>query len=110
MAAGLTGQTPACMQEQDAQIDNISMKQNLLALLLLSSAAHLSSLLGADNPALDGPAQIFDITKIQHVIVIYQENWSFDGLYARFPNAKGYAFDQIVKQTVTGLTNLDHLQ
>src|SRR5579872_880560 len=27
--------------------------------------------------------------KIEHVIVIYQENWSFDGLYAKFPGANG---------------------
>jgi phospholipase C len=26
---------------------------------------------------------------IQHVIVIYQENWSFDGLYGSFPGANG---------------------
>lgn len=28
--------------------------------------------------------------KINHVIVIYQENWSFDGLYGNFPGANGY--------------------
>lgn len=27
--------------------------------------------------------------KIQHIIVIYQENWSFDALYAKFPGAEG---------------------
>jgi acid phosphatase len=27
--------------------------------------------------------------KIDHIIVIYQENWSFDGLFAYFPNADG---------------------
>ena len=26
---------------------------------------------------------------INHIIVIYQENWSFDGLYGRFPGANG---------------------
>jgi phospholipase C len=29
--------------------------------------------------------------KINHVIVIYQENWSFDGLYGKFPGANGIA-------------------
>ena len=29
--------------------------------------------------------------KIKHVIVIYQENWSFDGLYGSFPGAEGVA-------------------
>src|SRR5580692_5471698 len=27
--------------------------------------------------------------RVQHVIVIYQENWSFDGLYGKFPGADG---------------------
>ncbi|HEY0583064.1 MAG TPA: alkaline phosphatase family protein, partial [Chloroflexota bacterium] len=30
--------------------------------------------------------------KINHVVVIYQENWSFDSLYGKFPGANG--FDQ----------------
>ncbi|HUJ16756.1 MAG TPA: alkaline phosphatase family protein [Nitrospirota bacterium] len=30
-------------------------------------------------------------SKINHVIVIYQENWSFDGLYGKFPGANGLA-------------------
>jgi acid phosphatase len=29
--------------------------------------------------------------KIRHVVVIYQENWSFDGLYGSFPGANGIA-------------------
>jgi len=29
------------------------------------------------------------IAKIDHWIVIYQENWSFDGLYGNFPDADG---------------------
>jgi phospholipase C len=28
--------------------------------------------------------------RIQHIIVIYQENWSFDSLYGQFPGANGY--------------------
>jgi phospholipase C len=36
-------------------------------------------------------AQPAEIGKIQHVIVIYQENWSFDGLYGKFPGADGIA-------------------
>jgi phospholipase C len=32
------------------------------------------------------------LKKIQHIIVIYQENWSFDSLYGKFPGAIG--FDQ----------------
>src|SRR6202047_1792685 len=36
-------------------------------------------------------AQPAGLEKIQHVIVIYQENWSFDGLYGRVPGADGIA-------------------
>ena len=31
------------------------------------------------------------LTAIEHVIVIYQENWSFDGLFGKFPGANGLA-------------------
>lgn len=31
------------------------------------------------------------LTNFDHIIVIYQENWSFDGLYGHFPNARGIA-------------------
>ncbi len=30
-----------------------------------------------------------DYSKIKHIILIYQENWSFDGLYGKFPGADG---------------------
>ena len=30
-------------------------------------------------------AQSAGLEKIEHVIVIYEENWSFDGLYGKFP-------------------------
>jgi phospholipase C len=29
--------------------------------------------------------------RVNHIIVIYQENWSFDGLYGKFPGADGIA-------------------
>jgi phospholipase C len=32
------------------------------------------------------------VKKINHIIVIYQENWSFDSLYGQYPGANGYAF------------------
>ncbi|HEY0798403.1 MAG TPA: acid phosphatase [Candidatus Baltobacteraceae bacterium] len=52
-------------------------------------------------------------TAIKHVIVIYQENWSFDGLYGNFPGANGLAnataagtipqFDKFTKAAITAL-------
>ncbi len=35
--------------------------------------------------------QIAAAEKIKHLIVIFQENWSFDGLYGSFPGANGIA-------------------
>jgi phospholipase C len=32
-----------------------------------------------------------NLKSIKHIIVIYQENWSFDSLYGQFPGADGYA-------------------
>src|SRR3954467_6190346 len=34
-------------------------------------------------------AQTRGLERINHVIVIYQENWSFDSLYGHFPGANG---------------------
>lgn len=33
------------------------------------------------------------LQRLRHIIVIYQENWSFDSLYGQFPGASGYAYD-----------------
>ena len=33
-------------------------------------------------------AQTTGLDAIQHVVVIYQENWSFDGLYGKLPGAR----------------------
>lgn len=54
-----------------------------LPLLLHAAARHKHS-----TPPSDFAAQI---KRVGHVIVIYQENWSFDGLFGRFPGANGLA-------------------
>jgi acid phosphatase len=43
-----------------------------------------------------------DLAAIDHFIVIYQENWSFDGLYGNFPGANG-----IANASPTALTQLN---
>lgn len=50
----------------------------IAVLLLFASLAH-------------GAEQARPIDQIKHVIVIYLENWSFDGLFGRFPGATGIA-------------------
>jgi len=38
------------------------------------------------------PASAQDsLDRVNHIIVIYQENWSFDSLYGKFPGANGFA-------------------
>ncbi len=32
------------------------------------------------------------LQRLRHIIVIYQENWSFGSLYGQFPGASGYAY------------------
>jgi acid phosphatase len=41
------------------------------------------------GPASLSFAQTSGLQKINHVVVIYQENWSFDSLYGHFPGANG---------------------
>ena len=61
------------------------MRRMRVALTVLftiaSGIAGLQSLVAAQG----------SISQINHVIVIYQENWSFDGLYGKFPGANGIA-------------------
>jgi phospholipase C len=38
-----------------------------------------------------GPPGAQGLAQIDHFVVIYQENWSFDGLYGSFPGANGLA-------------------
>jgi phospholipase C len=41
------------------------------------------------GPASQSFAQTGGLQKINHIVVIYQENWSFDSLYGHFPGANG---------------------
>src|SRR6266446_7906547 len=55
------------------------------ALLLVTGC---TAPLPADSRSVGQPS---GFEKIQHLIVIYQENWSFDSLYGKFPGADGIA-------------------
>jgi antirestriction protein ArdC len=59
---------------------------------LLAMTADLLAQNQATGPAAGRVlAQTTGLDAIQHVIVIYQENWSFDGLYGKFSGADGIA-------------------
>src|ERR1700756_1660013 len=55
---------------------------------LFSVLAALVTIVASTFPAV---AANDGITKINHVVVIYQENRSFDSLYGNFPGANGLA-------------------
>ena len=58
----------------------------------LLAAAGLIALTGLAPLSHSAAAQTASpLDKINHVIVIYQENWSFDSLYGEFPGANGIA-------------------
>ena len=44
------------------------------------------------------------LNNVDHIIVIYQENWSFDGLYGSFPGANG-----IANASANSLNQIDRL-
>ena len=61
------------------------------ALLLLVAAAVLLPVVVPVPAAAASGADV--LSRIQHIVVIYQENWSFDSLYGNFPGANGFAND-----------------
>jgi phospholipase C len=77
-----------------SRIGSLTHLSRWLLLLGLCAAALL---LGWPAPSAQGPG----LDKLNHLIVIYQENWSFDSLYGRFPGADGLAnAGETVRQTM----------
>jgi transposase len=53
--------------------------------------AALASLLALTVPAAAQPADTDPLTKIGHIVVIFEENRSFDNFFGKFPGANGLA-------------------
>lgn len=66
-------------------------------------AAFLSFAAGLITGCSNLPADAGDLAKIEHIVVIYPENRSFDHLYGMFPGANG-----IANATPEQKTQLDH--
>jgi len=58
-------------------------------ILLTAALAAAPLFVRADPPRHDLDRKLRE--KIEHIIVIYQENWSFDSLYGQYPGANGLA-------------------
>jgi phospholipase C len=71
---------------------------------LLSAAVSPAASPDADSSA--GQADTADsaLQQIDHFVIIYQENWSFDALYGNFPGANG-----IAEASQASLTQLDRV-
>src|SRR5580765_6733660 len=53
----------------------------------------------------DPPKKVDEhLNKIEHIIVVYQENWSFDSLYGQFPGVDGLqnGFDNLPQFDTSG--------
>jgi len=66
-----------------------SLKSVASAALLLGLVVAPTCVSLADDHQEQRPLK--SLKQIKHIIVIYQENWSFDSLYGQFPGADGYA-------------------
>ncbi len=62
--------------------------RNGRVILAVSAAAALAACASTSSRASEGWSR-FEMTRIQHVVVIYLENRSFDNLYGQFPGADG---------------------
>src|SRR5260370_31558096 len=64
------------------------MKKELLVLLILAAACLLTACT-ISNPLSAAPTALLGIHKIQHVVIIMQENRSFDHYFGTYPGADG---------------------
>lgn len=92
---------------------NQTLKQSLSIIGLAAAFAGAAAQAGdleLQPPTMQPPA-IQDLLlkkRVQHIIVIYQENWSFDSLYGQFPGANGFqnGFDTLPQlDKSTGYSN-----
>jgi phospholipase C len=61
----------------------------ILCSLFALHASVFSTLRQAPEKVHYSPEQIAGAQKIKYFIIVYQENWSFDGLYGKFPGVDG---------------------
>ncbi len=68
------------------------MSNQKFTALLMFAMAFVGSCAFSAEPEKTSPEKLQAFRdKVKHIVVIYQENWSFDGLYGKFPGANGIA-------------------
>ena len=72
-----------------AKVVRSPLKKVVTAVLWIGFILAMTSASAAEDPQDRKPLR--NLRDIKHIIVIYQENWSFDSLYGQFPGANGYA-------------------
>jgi phospholipase C len=101
----------ACKREPSLQSNQIknqaNMKNRQLLIDLMKRAAAVvtavamlatsSGFTFAARPGAERRKSEHAVQRLRHIIVIYQENWSFDSLYGQFPGANGlqHGFDTL---------------
>src|SRR6266850_1436648 len=83
------------METNSAALKNSCRVPWRLVLLAISLCLISTHVFGEDR----GPKPDSKLHRIKHIIVIYQENWSFDSLYGLFPGANGLPHASIVSLT-----------
>ena len=68
------------------------MRRRILTLLALAAAAALPATAAAQNPA---------TTPIRHLVVLMQENHSFDNYFGSYPGADGVPADTCLPKSLT---------
>jgi phospholipase C len=88
-------------------MQSIGKKSAVASLLTAALTAGWAETSKADGHENDNNSS--GLKKIRHIVVIYQENWSFDSLYGQFPGVDGLqnGFDTLPQlDKSTGYTNL----
>ena len=87
------------------------MRRSSFAMFAATAFLGSSLLSGCNGTAPSGnpPTTATSFSDVQHIVVIYQENWSFDGQYGSFPGATGVGLGSAVSQVNVNGTPLTSL-
>src|SRR6478672_6440322 len=94
------------MKTKNKSSQNTRLNLVLTSLVSAGLLAASTAATRADEPATTPESAL---KRVRHIVVIYQENWSFDSLYGQFPGADGpqNGFDTLPQaDKASGYSNL----